>query len=305
VKAAHARAIFRAPGLDDDGNRAMRAEAVVGWRDEDHYPGDVTYAERPTWDASTIHCVAVTLDPAEIGYAQQMFADNEFFASVAAEMKVKGLRATAALLDIPDDYETVLAQHPSPRRLPMSAGQPDFVFADDQDGVVAIKHGEDILYASLYWRARYAINDLARVHYTVPAFDRIAVVREDEQFEPSGKTYKRADWVNMAFGGGGLHYPGEDHSAMAGEKLPIATIPAEIAFLPGMENVYAGRASFYSLRYGPYLIGMNTTPDKTYELKVPDDAKSAKALVTGGTDAAAGATVKVGPRSTRVYYLGD
>jgi hypothetical protein len=87
--------------------------------------------------------------------------------------------------------------------------------------------------------------------------------------------------------------------------LPIAKIPADIPFAPSMENVYAGRASFYSLRYGPYLIGMNTTPDKTYELKVPDDAKSAKALVPGGTDATAGATVKVGPRLTRVYYLGE
>jgi hypothetical protein len=92
---------------------------------------------------------------------------------------------------------------------------------------------------------------------------------------------------------------------MAGEQLPIAKIPAGIPFAAGMENVYAGRASFYSLRYGPYLVGMNTTTDKTYDLEVPDDAKSAKALIHGGTDATAGSTVKVGPRSARVYYLGD
>jgi len=34
--------------------------------------------------------------------------------------------------------------------------------------VVALKHGDDILYASLYWRARSAINHLARVHYIMP-----------------------------------------------------------------------------------------------------------------------------------------
>ena len=87
IKAAHARAFFRAPGLDDEGHPAMRAETIAGWRDEDHYPGDVTYAERPTWDASPIRCVAATLDPAEIGYARQMFDDNQFFASVADQMK--------------------------------------------------------------------------------------------------------------------------------------------------------------------------------------------------------------------------
>jgi hypothetical protein len=303
VKAAHARAIFRAPGLDDEGNRAMRAETIVGWRDEGHYPGDVTYAERPTWDASTIRCVAATLDPVEIGYAQQMFADHQFFASIADQMKVKSLRSTAGLLDIPDDYETLKAQLPSPRRLPMSPGQPDFVFSDEEDGVLAVKHGQEIFYASLYWRARNAVNGLARVHYTMPAFDRIAVVRETEQFDPSGLTYTRPDWINMGFGGGGLRYPGDLHSAMAGEKLPIAKIPAGIPFKPGDENVYAGRASFYVLRYGPYLVGMNTTTDRTFDLKLPADAKSAKALVPGGSNAAPGAIVKVGPRSTQVYYI--
>ena len=50
---------------------------------------------------------------------------------------------------------------------------------------------------------------------------------------------------------------------------------------------------------------MNTTTDKTFELKLPDDAHSAQELVSGRTDVAAGATAKVGPRSTQVYYLGE
>lgn len=50
-KIANARAVFRYPMLDAQGNRAMRLECIVGWRDM-HFPGDVTYAERNTWDAS-------------------------------------------------------------------------------------------------------------------------------------------------------------------------------------------------------------------------------------------------------------
>src|SRR5439155_12105340 len=76
VKAARARAVFRYPEVDEDGDRAMRAETIVGWRDEEHYPGNITYAQRRTWDASAIESAAATLDPALVGYAREMFADN-------------------------------------------------------------------------------------------------------------------------------------------------------------------------------------------------------------------------------------
>ena len=304
VKAAHARAIFRHPALDDDGNRAMRAETIVGWRDQGHYPGDVTYQERPTWDASAIASAAATLDPALAGFAQQMFADNQFFASLALALKTGGLRQTAGFLPVAKDYERLREMPPSASRLPMTPGQPDFAWADEEDGVVALKHGEDILYASVYWRARYAINFLARVHYITPRVDHIAVVHEEEQFEPSGQFWSRPDWVNMGFGGGGLRYPGDLHSAEAGEKLPIARIPDGVTFRAGDESPFAGRASFYQLRYGPYLIGLNATSDKTYQLSPPAglNLTSAPDLISGKNVPLNG---PVGPHSTVVLYLGQ
>jgi hypothetical protein len=305
VKAAKARAFFRHPALDNDGNRAMRAETIAGWRDQGHYPGDVTYEERPTWDASAITSAAATLDPALAGYAQQMFADNQFFATVADQLKVAGLRGTAGVLRTPQEYERLHMLPPSHFHLPMTPDQPDFAWADEEDGVLAVKHGDENLYVSLYWRARYAINFLARVHYVTPRVDHIAVVREDEQFDPSGQFFTRPDWVNMGFGNGGLRYPGNLHSAEAGEKLPIAKVPEGVPFHPGDESPYAGRASFYRLRYGPYLIGMNATLDQSFELPAPEGYSSATApeLVSGKTIPVN--TVKVGPRSTVVLYLGD
>ena len=302
VKAAMARGVFRQSALDDDGNRAMRAETIAGWRDQGHYPGDVTYEERPTWDASAIASAAATLDPALVGYAQQMFADNQFFATVGDQLKTGGLRATAGVMAIPGDYDLLRAQPASPNRLPMTSGQPDFAWADDEDGVLAVKHGEETLYVSLYWRARYAINFLARVHFTTPQIDRIAVVHEDERFEPDGRFWTRPDWVNMGFGGGGMRYPGDLHSALAGENLPIAKIPADSQFKPGDESPFAGRASFYQLRYGPYLIGMNSTNDKTFELQGPPGVDSARDLVSGQTVSLL-APVKVAPHATVVLYL--
>ncbi len=303
VKIARARAVFRAPGLDVDGNRAMRAETIVGWRDEGHYPGDVTYTERPTWDASPLYTAAATLDPELVGGCRQMLADNQFFAGLKASLADNSLRVTNGLLGVPDQYAVITAQPPSPQRLPMTPGQPDFAWADEEDGVLAVKHGDSVFYASLYWRARTAINFLARIHATSPRYDRYGVVMENEQFAPSGMTYTKPDWVNFDFGNGGLKYPDNAHSAYTGEKLPIAKIPAGVAFKPGDESPYAGRASFYHLRYGSYLIGMNSTLDKTFALDVPAGIVRAPELISGKTLTVPEQGLSVGPMSTVVLYL--
>jgi hypothetical protein len=302
-KIEQARSYFRYPELDDDGNRAMRAETIVGWRDEGHYPGDVTYAERQTWDGSPLYAAAATQSPGAVGAAQQMFADNQFFATLAGRLQDRSLRATASFLGVPEEYETIAALPASSSRLPMSTGQPDFAWADEQDGVLAVKHGDEILYVSLYWRARHAVNFLARVHWITPRVDHIAIVREETEFEPSGMEYTRPDWVNFGFANGGMRYPGNMHSAHAGEKLPIARMPAGLKFRPGDESPYAGRGSFYRLRYGDYLIGMNCTKEKSYELTVPAGFEKVPELISGKAVILNG-PVRVPPESTMVFYLG-
>ena len=302
-KMAAAHAVFRYPGTDEDGFRAMRAETVVGWRDDGHYPGDVTYGERPGRDVSAIFAATITLDPNAIGHAQQMFEDGQFFIAMKQQMaQGNNLEVAAGLLDVPDQYELIKSQPPSAKSLPMTPGQPDFVFSDEDDGVVAVKNGDDILYASLYWRSQYAVNGLARIHFTTPRTDQIAVVQEEVQFEPSGEFYTRPDWTTFGFGNGGAKYPGNLHSAHAGEKLPVAKAPAGVKFQPGGENAYAGRADFYTLRYGSYLVGMNLTPDKTFELNPPAGVSSAKELVSGKT-VKLEAALAVAPRSTVVLWL--
>ncbi|HSU68343.1 MAG TPA: hypothetical protein VLJ39_15800, partial [Tepidisphaeraceae bacterium] len=186
AKMLRGRAAFRYPAVDDDGHPAMRLETVVGWRDV-HFPGPVVYAERSGGEGSPLRIPAATLDPALIGYVQEMFTDNQFFALVDAQIKTPGFRSTVGLLQIPDDYALLKSQPASNSRLPM-ASQENFVFSDEDDGVVAIKHGPEILYVSLYWRAHFGINSLARVHYMTPHYDQAATVFEDARFEASGQT---------------------------------------------------------------------------------------------------------------------
>jgi len=305
LKMMMARSYFRYPALDENGNKAMRAEAVVGWRDGSHYPGDVLYGDRGiAWDATPIMTAANTLDPAAIGFAQQMMNDNQFFHQLQEKIKFgTGIRNIKSLLFVPDEYELIKKQAPVAIRLPMTKSSPDYVFADEEDGVIAIKNGDEILYASLYWRARNAVNKLAKVHYITPTMDRIANFYIELQFEPSSMQFTRPDWVNMGFSGSREWYKGIS-SDNAGEVLPIAKIPEGVKFKVGDENVYAGRASYYFMRYGHYIVAMNSSKDKTFDVILPGDVKNAINLTNNKKPVAAG-IYKLSPLTTVVYYIQD
>jgi hypothetical protein len=303
LKIAHTRAYFRYPLPDSEGYQAMALESVVGWRDV-KYPGDVVYAQRPTWDASAIEVAAVTRDPAMVAYAQQMFADNQFFHSLLAQMKsASSLRVTAGLLPVPGQYEALAKLPPVGQKLPMSEGQPDFVFSDEEAGVVAIKAGNEIFYASLYWRALNAVNGLARVHYLTPAMDHMAVVREQISIDPSGHAWTRpADLL----GGsdpkfGKFAYPAAV-GATEGETLPIAKYPNDVPTNYGDVSPYAGKAEFYTLRYGPFIIAMNTTTGKSFDVTVPAGAPMRELVSRRAV--APGERLVIGPRSTVVLHAG-
>ncbi len=306
TKMVQARGSFRYRMLDADNHPAMRLETAVGWRDT-HLPGDVTYVERGTGEHSPLQGAAATLDPVAVGYAQQMFADNQFFVAVEQIFQDTRFRATVGLLDLPDDYYALQKQPASPYRLPMDWDQPDSIFADEEDGVVAIKHGREILYASLYWRAGYGINHLARTHYLTPTYQQVGVIYEDAQFTPSGETYARPDWINFGFGNGGtnIKYPSALHQASAGEKLPVARIPEGVKFRVGDESHFSGFAECYILRFGRYLIGMNTTISKRFSITVPADMSTGETLSTPHISVRAGDVIPLPPRSTCVLFAAD
>ena len=82
-------------------------------------------------------------------------------------------------------------------------------------------------------------------------------------------------------------------------------MPAGVRFKPGDESHFAGRADFYQLRFGRYLIAMNTTAARTFPLPVPADAGRPKLLGGGTDDVPAGSVRQVAPRSTMVLVFGD
>jgi hypothetical protein len=302
LKMSHARSFFRYPSVDSDGNRAMRLESIIGWRDYD-FPGRILYGTEDGREGDALWLAARFQDPTDIGYAQQLLADGQYFAGFEPHLQIHTPGIWTMMMNAADNYARVRQLPPSPARLPMTPGQPDFVFADEEDGVLALKHGDEILYISLYWRARYGINSIARVHHITPILERVATVYEDVQFVPSGSFYTRPDQVDWEIYSE-VAPKGEVHQALAGEKLPIVQFPPGIPFKAGRESHFAGRADFYTLQYGPYLIAMNTTRDKTYPLKVPQGTRQAIDLQSGKT-VTLEAPMKIPPRTTVVLYMSD
>ncbi|GGT23058.1 Tat pathway signal protein [Streptomyces griseoviridis] len=307
---AKTRAVFHYPALDGDGYQAMRLESVVGWRDTE-YPGDIAYDEGNKWDGHPLHLATLLKDADYTSYARQSLTDNQVFHVLdQAAALTASARTNLNLLSVADDYRYIAAAPSSGARMPMTPGEPDFVFSDEETGVVAVKHGSEILYVSLYWRARWGINCLARIHHiAADGIERSATVWQHVKYQPDGRSFAEPDWTNWEFTVGDLDIPDGGfpppgpalHQAFAGQPLPLAKAPGDVPpRAPGVESPFAGRASFYRCQYGPYLIAMNTSSDRTYTLDTRNFGPS-RSLPTG---ARAVGNLRLKPGTTVVLRRG-
>ena len=259
------------------------------------------------WEGGKVS-ITIKVDPAQQTYVTARFwgdEPNENYLLLFCQGKQVGYRhlGDVDVLALPDEeprYNGRFYYVTTPLPREMTQGK-----HDETAGAVAIKNGQEILLVSLYWRAGFGVNCLARTHYLTPRYQQVAVVREEVKHDASGQTYKRRDWIKFGFGNGGTHirYPADLHQAYAGEVLPIARMPAGVKFKPGDSKYFAGMGEFYGLRYGRYLIGMKTTQGKSFELQVPQDAGTVKDLASSPANVVAGSILKVGPRSTVILYM--
>lgn len=298
AKIAVARGYFRYPTADDDGFAAMRNMADIGWRDL-KAPGEIAYVQVAHAGASSPLQVAVlTANPRLVGYAQQMVQDNQLWPELEKALAAPGFRQAYGLLDIIDDVQSMTAMPERPERLPMTAGQPDFAFADAEDGVVAIKRGDERFYASLWWRGNRGVSKLGRVWLSGPRGNRIATVPVETGFVPSGQVWTRPDKVVLLKDASFKRDYGLS-LAEAGEQLPLAQPPEGIALTPGEDSIYAGRGENHVLSYAGYTIAVNMSDTKPFHFTVPQH--QGRELVSGQT-MEAGTQVEMAPRTTVVFF---
>ena len=319
VKITKARGRFRVVDVDETGARVSRIETVVGWRNE-VYPGEVAYASRTAWDSHPVMSAAVFKDPDIVGWTQEMVDDGQFYRQLDLLVHHTWTRVgLAALRLVSRDWDAFQALPARPGRIPTAWDRPDFVFTDEDNGVVAVKNGKELLFASLYWRARQGINDYARIHHLTPTDQRSATIRQ-RSAGATDDTYTVNDWILWDYAindpgaghipPGGFPPPGDTlHQSLAGDVYHLAPVPADVpdpalgVHFEGVETMLVGRAPFYLCEYGDYLIAMNTSTDRTYTLPARQDFGPARDLATG-TSIGAGQRPKVGPRSTLVLYRG-
>jgi hypothetical protein len=299
----HARHVFRYPSFDADGHRCMKLVSEIDNRTA-HYPhpGSAYNAPdvREAWWMET--AALLPDDPAIVGAARQSVREGQYFHQISKRLKD---RDTLGMMRNINHWEKVASLPQDGRCLPMTPGQPDFVFADEENAVLAVKHGEEMLFVNFYYRAERAVNRVARVFEITPRITRLATVPTEVEVSSSGRTYTRPDWVDR-IRNRGITPPGQDlHQAWAGETMIVAKRPDD-ARLPayGEWGPFVGKADFYSLRYRGYLIAMNTTEQSDRSITIPARDGPGRDLATGKWFAA-GSAVPVPPLSTVVLLLQD
>ena len=303
LKIHHARGYFRYPDVDDDGYTAMRLQTLIGWRDV-IFPGPVLYDFKGylAWDGHPLTVAAAFNDPTLNGYAQQMFNDNQYGEVLDWLVTYYSTRVTCNLVTAYADYQTFISYDTSSTLLPTTAGRPNFLWVDPDNGVFIVKNGTDLLYATVYWRAWFGINNMARVHLIQPDYHRSATIFQYSVYDNSGLLYTTPDWLNEGHGGAGFSPPsgGPTTNAWRGIQLPIAAAPSGAPQpAAGTESPFSGRALFYTGQYGAYQYGMNSSSSNTYTMTV----NGAGVNLANGAAVAEGTVMEIGPLSCCVIYI--
>ncbi|WP_327313484.1 Tat pathway signal sequence domain protein [Streptomyces sp. NBC_01235] len=319
VKMTKARGAFRVIDVDEDGCRISRIETVIGWRNE-VYPGEIAYASRTAWDSNPVMTAAVFKDPDIVGWTQEMIADGQLYPQLNLQATHTWTRVGLnALRFLSRDWPEFQALASRPGRIPTGWDRPDFVVTDEENGCLAVKNGQELLFASLYWRARQGVNNYARIHHLTPTDQRSATIRQCTA-GTTGDTFTARDWVLWDYAindpgaahipPGGFPPPGDTlHQALAGDVYHLAPVPDDVpdptlgVHFDGVETMLVGRAPFFLCEYGDYLVAMNTSTDKVFTLPARLDFGPARDLVTGKT-VGADHRPQLGPRSSLVLYRG-
>lgn len=298
LKILRARAGLRHPELDSQGYLASYAVEPIGCRNPHEMNSHIVYIGRGGYEDMLIGAQGASVIGTDLlGYLQQQFNEGQlswllWYASYPDPNNFNYGNSVGAPL-VPDYYAAFSSQAATAVKLPMSTGQPDFAWTDEENMVVAAKHGEERFWAVLNWHDADAINRLAKVFTLSDTTSRIADVSVDDvQYTPTGgKVLRNGDVQPDA-------PPDKPINANNGLRLPTAMRP-DLSSVPP-SNRDAGRASAYTLRYGHWLVGMNAHPSETYTMPLPTGFNGGTDLVSGTNY---GTTVTIAPKTTVVFYL--
>ena len=295
LKMLAARDHFRFPTGDPNGYLVMYGEEATGCRNDQETSDHIAYLGRGYWqDLQAASFGAATIGTNLMGYMQQFENGGQLWGVLTGQSAT-----TSGQPYVPGYLAAIDAQPQTGVVLPMTTGQPDFAWADEENMLIAAKHGsgtnEERFFAALNWHNADAINGLAKVFDLTPQTAWIAEVQNnDEQFNNSGLEVVRTGAVD------GIWTP-PDNPTNANNGLPFLTaLRSDLSAVPS-QNQDAGRGNGYTLRYGRWLVGINGDwTDKNYTVQLPSGFTSGMDLISGAIYTA---PVVLTPKTAVVFYL--
>jgi hypothetical protein len=284
-KALAARAVVRTPDHDAEGYRILRGIGFMSWR-KPTYPFRICY--------SGINEAAVLGDPVALRLAQLELEHGRPYLLPSKPEQGPHWDPSVTIKEY-ENYLKIRDLPPSPYRLPMEPGQPDMVWSDEENGVFAFRHGDRRCYGSFFMPqepAGRAVGDLAVIQFTLPDREWLVDLVAENQSPDSGLSLT----VETAEGYRTFPQTPPPPGMAHWQELP-----------PNAIDRRAGLAYFYQIRFGDYLIGMNTTQKGTYResvysLKIPPGVNRVVDVATGsGIDPFK--PLEIGPGTTRILFL--
>lgn len=254
-----------------DGKRAILAEGFCCVRNK-YIPGKPYYGSEPVAGASE--------DTVLLGYAQQGYKEGFIDNS---HINTNNMGAVYTI-----NFFKKLRDNQYSTRMSSSPDQPDYFFADEENGLLTIKNGREQICFNMFYRAS-GDNKLVVAHQTSDKYERFIEFRH--QYSEYRKTGEFTPRGTMVLGWSG-DAPDKPVNAFAGQQDSVSL-------------GQAGILDLYQISYNNYFIAMNTTrPGVNKTVRVPANliGKTAYGLHSGETITLP-ATMTIAPLTTFVFRV--
>lgn len=291
VTNAKSQAHFAYPWVGADGNKKIISEGSICWRNR--YEVGKTYY-------NNLIVAAISDDEELMGHVWQSYIDGNMPLEGSLSDRLFPYYSNSYWL--PEAIDELIAfgkNHGSDyAKMPGTPGEPDYVFGDEQVGVVAIKHGDNHLFVNFY--SENTLSAPGRAHLITPTMVRsIGFVPDVMRYTPSGKTTTIAEvyWN----GNHKITYP--DHLVMAdaGSTYDEPAYDAD-----GNYQHMRTLCNYYQQLLGNYLVAQNCSDSDTHTLDLTALPAGQKAIdIATGEEITLTDKATMQPRTTVAYYLTD
>ena len=182
--------------------------------------------------------------------------------------------------------------------MPSTPGQPDYVFGDEMDGIVAIQHGTDHIFVNFH--GEYSLSKPGMAHIITATENKtINFVPEVMKYTPSGHT----ETMPMHYWSGAhqIAYPDDPIEADGGTVYDIPAYDKA-----GHYNSGRGLCQYYQNVFDKYLVAQNCSETDSYALDVTDGLNGLKAVnVATGESVVISSSITLKPQTTLVLFIND